>query len=354
MLHPGTLIAAGALDMWVGPGAAAALDGAAAAAVPALGFLRAAWFAAAAEQGGLATLVARRPGSADEVAALPLASRKFGPLTIREVAGSYWPYRSVPIAADAGNSELDEMLSSDEARSALGWAWRMGPVYADDPGAIRIEAAARRSGWHVLSRRLGTCFVIDLARLKAEGAWPSVKTLRKNRWLERKLGEAGELEFRSITGSAWCGEVFDQLAAIESESWQARSEGGKDTKFLNPANRQVWEGAVADPALADRLGATILRVGGVPAAFDFTLRAGDTLHFIANSFSERFADRSPGRILLYRDFQQAAADGIARIGWGAGDPGYKSEMGAMPGPEIRDLLMVRGAVPALLAKAIWR
>jgi CelD/BcsL family acetyltransferase involved in cellulose biosynthesis len=206
----------------------------------------------------------------------------------------------------------------------------------------------------VLSRRLGTCFVIDLAALKAEGAWPSVKTLRKNRWLERRLGEAGELEFRSITGSAWCAEVFDQLAAIEADSWHARAEDGKDTKFLNPANRRVWEGAVADPALANRLSASILSVGGVPAAFDFTLRAGDTLHFIANSFSERFADRSPGRILLYRDFQQAAADGVARIGWGAGDPGYKREMGAMPGPEIRDLLMVRGAVPALLAKAMWR
>ena len=71
------------------------------------------------------------------------------------------------------------------------------------------------------------------------------------------------------------------------------------------------------------------------------------------AISERFAGRSPGRILLYRDFQEAVAAGIETIGWGAGDPGYKTEMGAEPGPEILDLLIVRGAVRAALARPFW-
>jgi CelD/BcsL family acetyltransferase involved in cellulose biosynthesis len=354
LFHSGTLIGAAALDLMVGPGAAASLDVAAAAAVTELGFLRASWFGAAAEEGLLATLVARRRASGQAIAAVPFAPRRIGPLKVSEVAGSYWPFRSVPLAADADDAELDALLSSSDTRRALGRAWRIGPVYADDPAATRLAAAARRTGWTLAERRIGTCFVVDVRRLTGEGPWPSTKTLRKNRWLERRLAEAGALEFQHVRGGDWSAEVFDRLAGIEAESWVGDPSDANDTKFLDPANRHAWECAVADPALADRLGASILTVGGVPAAFNFTLRAGDTLHIIANSYSKRFADRSPGRILLYRDFQQAAEDGVAKIGWGAGDPGYKSEMGAEPGPAILDLLFVRGAVLGGLARLAWR
>jgi hypothetical protein len=44
---------------------------------------------------------------------------------------------------------------------------------------------------------------------------------------------------------------------------------------------------------------------------------------------------------------------VETIGWGAGDPGYKSEMGARPGPDILDLLFVRGPLAAL-ARPLWR
>jgi CelD/BcsL family acetyltransferase involved in cellulose biosynthesis len=214
--------------------------------------------------------------------------------------------------------------------------------------------AARRSGWTVLARRLGTCFVVDLAALAATGDWPSTKTLRKNRWLERRLGESGELEFSRVTGAAWSGATFDLLARIEGESWVGRRADARDTKFLHPASREVWARAVRDPDLAGRLACSILHVGGAPAAFTFSLLSGDTLHFIANSYSERFREGSPGRILLYRDLQQAIATGVATVDWGAGDPGYKGEMGAKPGPAIVDLLVVRGGLAAFFARLLWR
>ena len=353
MLHPGPLVAEGALDLAVEPGASAALDLAAAADARTHAFLRAAWFGAAAAGAPLVTLVARRAASADPVAAIPLVRRRLGPLSIREVPGSYWPYRSFPVARDAGERDLADLLGAPEARAALGRAWRVGPVYADDPTATRLVAAARRGGWAVLTRRLGTCYVVDLAALAAEGPWPSTKTLRKNRWLERRLAESGELDFRSLAGEQWNGGIFDQLAAIEAASWVGRNSNPRDTKFVHSENRRIWERAVRDPLLAGQLRCSILSIGGAPAAFTFSLRCGETLYYIANSFSERFAEGSPGRVLIYRDFQQAAADGVATIGWGAGDPGYKSEMGARPGPEILDLLIVRGPL-APLARWLWR
>lgn len=352
MLHPGPLIAAGAVDVALEPGAAPALDLAAAADARARAFLRAAWFGASANGAPLKTLVARRPGG-EPVAAIPLAQRRMGPLTIAEVPGSYWPFRSFPIACDAGADELAALLASPAARAALGRAWRIGPVYADDPGAARLAAAAGGAGWTILTRRVGTCYVVDLARLTAAGPWPSAKTLRKNRWLERRLAESGELDFDTVSGDQWTPATFELLAAIEAESWVAKQAGGGDTKFLDPDARRIWQRAVGDPLIAAMLGCSILHVGGAPAAFTFTLRCGPTLYFLANGYSERFAEGSPGRILLYRDLQAAAASGVSRIGWGAGDPGYKSEMGAEPGPDIVDHLIVRGPLAAL-ARPLWR
>ncbi len=332
-------------------GASPCLDRLAEAAEAAHGFLRAVWFSAAADA-SLATLVARRADGAP-IAAIPTVARGTGPLSLREVPGSYWPYRSFPVARDASEAELAALLASPAARALLGRAWRLGPIYADDPTGARLAAAARAAGWTVLSRRLSTSYRIDLGRLAADGPWPSTKTLRKNRWLERRLEEMGALEFRTVTGAGWDAGVLDVLAGIEKESWVGAEADRRDTKFLCPESRRIWERAIGDPALAAGLSCSLLHVGGVPAAFTFSVTSGASRYYIANSYSKRFAERSPGRILLYRDFQQAAAAGIETIGWGAGDPGYKTEMGAQPGPAILDYLIVRGGALAALARPFW-
>jgi CelD/BcsL family acetyltransferase involved in cellulose biosynthesis len=353
LLDPGPLVADG-LVVATENGASDDIDRLAASGASRQAFLRAAWFAAAAGDAPLASLVARRAGSADAVAALPLALRWVGPLSLREVGGSYWPWRGVPLAASAGESELAALLGSPEAQPVLGRAWRLGPVLADDPAITTLLAAARRAGWIVLTRRLGVCFIVDLAGLRAAAPWPSSKTLRKNRWLERRLAELGDLDFTTVSGAQWTGEIFDLLARIEAESWVGRSADSRDTKFLDEGNRSMWARVVEDPAIAAMLRASILRVGGHPAAFTFGIRTGQRMDFIANSFSERYRENSPGRILLYRELIEAAEAGVDTVGWGAGDPGYKSEMGARPGPDILDLLFVRGRIAAALAAPIWR
>lgn len=309
-------------------------------------FLRAAWFEAAASSQALTTLVARRP-EGTPLAAIPLTPRGPKPLGLNEVAGGYWPFRSIPIAHDCGDDALTALLAS----RGLGRIWRWGPVQADDPALVRISAVAGSAGWRVASRRLATTYRLDLKRLTAQGDWPSTKTLRKNRWLERRLAAQGELEFETIAGAAWDEGVLDVLAAIESESWVGRDGG--DAKFAGPAQRRGWARAVRDPALAAMLSCSILRVGGVPAAFTFSVTSGATRYYIANSYSEAFAAGSPGRILLYRDFAAAAAAGVEAIGWGAGDPGYKTEMGAEAGPELLDCLFVRGRLLGFLVRPFW-
>ncbi len=300
----------------------------------------------------MVTLSAHRTSGAP-VAAIPLVRRKVGFWSIAEIPGAYWPFRSFPVAADARPDELADLLGSSEARRELGGIWRLGPIQADDPAARLLTEAARQSGWTLLPRRIGTAYRIDLAAVAAAGPWPSSKTLRKNRWLQRRLCPQGEPEYLSVSGSDWAPEIFDRLARIESESWVGRSADARDTKFLHPPNRRLWEEAIADPRLASLLSCSILQVGDRPAAFTLMLRSGDRLHILANSYSESFAEGSPGRLLLYHDIAGALAQGISLIDWGTGDPGYKREMGAEAGPELVDLLMVRSRLAATFARSLW-
>ena len=340
-----------ALAIRVEPGLAPEIDTVAEAADARHSFLRRAWFAGAGGAGA-ATLVARR-GCGAPVAALPIARSGSGPLRLRAVPGIYWPFRSFPVAADAADAELLALLSHRAAPGALGRLWRLGPVYEADPSADRLSQIAASACWTVLRRRLSTSYRLDLEALLAEGSWPRSSTLRKNRWIERRLAELGELDWKVVTGAGWTAAAFDDLAEIERNSWVVKETGGKDAKFAAPENRRFWENAVRDPVLAGTMSAAMLYIGGTPAAFAFSIQAGRTRYYLANSYDERFAKHSLGRALLYRDFQDAIGAGVREIGWGAGDPGYKTDMGAVPGPAIVDLLFVRSRALAALLRPFW-
>jgi CelD/BcsL family acetyltransferase involved in cellulose biosynthesis len=328
----------------VAPVGAEGFDAVAAAAHPSHDFLRWAWFEAAAP-GRIQAIAAHRDGGGP-IAAIPfLPAGRFSPARI---PGSYWPYRSFPVAADVTSAQMTAMLAHSSLRSALGRVWRLGPVFADDPTAARLIEAAPAGGWTALVRSLGTSFELNLATLQPKGA-----TLRKNRARERALEEIGPVEWRFFSGEEWTAADRDAIAAVEANSWLAGLGSGADTKFLDPECRRIWERAAADPAIARMLRCSLLTVGDAPVAFTFGLEVGKVRYMIANNYDGRFAKCGPGKLLLYRDFAAAAERGIARIGWGAGDPGYKSEMGAAPGPEILDLLFVRGTALAALLRPFW-
>jgi hypothetical protein len=306
---------------------------------------RAAWFAGA-NGHGLKTVVGLTGGAAF-VAIPTVPAWQF----VRQVPGSYWPHRGFALQDGTEDAALAAWFADPATIGALGPLWRLGPALEDGGTTGFAAAAAERAGWTVLVRRLGTAYTLNLARLRAEGPWPKGSTLRKNRWFERQLAEHGDLGWLDIAGAAWTADVFDMLAAVECSSWVGTETDGKDAKFLATGNRRIWEAAAADPMLREMMSATILTIGGVPAAFAFRLTDGPVSHCIANGYDPRHARHSPGRVLLYRDFARAADNGVRTICWGAGDPGYKSAMGAEPGPAILDILFVRNR---LLAAALRR
>ena len=218
-------------------GIPALLDDLAVRAAPSHRFLRAGWYRMAAGEGA-ATIAALR-GDGTAVAALPTAP--LGPTLIgaRSVPGSYWPFRSVPLDPDVTDEELTAFFAHPVSISALGPAWRIGPIYADDPATARIKRAAAVAGWTVLTRKLGRTFLFD-AR---DEAWPRRSTRRRLANYERQLEQLGAVAIRHVSGEDWSSAVLDDLAAIEAASYECHVVMQAEYDAKNPA-------ALAQPELA--------------------------------------------------------------------------------------------------------
>jgi CelD/BcsL family acetyltransferase involved in cellulose biosynthesis len=216
-----------------------------------------------------------------------------------------------------------------------------------------LKRGAARAGWTVLSRTVGRTFLFDLAAACEEGGWPRRSTRRRLANYEKQLGLAGTVSFRHVTGAGWDDATFAALAAIEANSWVGKSTDGSGAKFLSDAQRTRWRTVVRDPVLADALSATILFVGDMPAAFSFDLRDDAVQYGIASSYDDRFAAGRPGRIVTWRQLEWAREQGVRSVDLGAGDSGYKQDMGAVAGSEILDLLIVRSRSAAKVLRLKW-
>ncbi|MFT3976762.1 MAG: GNAT family N-acetyltransferase [Sphingomonas bacterium] len=315
-------------------------------------FLRYQWFAAAIRAyGGRARTVIVHAEDAPELA-LPIVSTGPSWLRAAQVPGSYWPFRSFPLADNAG-AEVIEAALGELARQVN--VLRIGPVYDDDPAAAALVTGARAHGWAVVERTAGQTHLLHLPEAAADG-WPRASSLRKNRAQERQLASQGAPEWRFLSAPDWP-EAFDALARIEHRSWIETRTDGSGAKFTETGHGAFWRALAEDRVLAGMMQGLLLTVGDRPAAFCFNLSSGATHYGIATSYDPAFARYSPGRLLLYRNLAAALERGTTILDWGMGDGGYKSMIGATPGPMIRDWLLLRPGLPARLAplaRRMWR
>lgn len=324
-----------------------AIDRVAEAAAETHRFLRFGWFAAALEAyGGEArTLLVEEDGR--PVLALPMVPYRYG---VTHVPGSYWPFRSFPLALEASPAALAAAV-----RALPVAALRIGPVYDGDAAVGPLLDAARAAGWATLDRYVAHGWLLDMGAAAAEGGWPRASTLKKNRFHEKHLAAHGALDWRFLGEADWPG-AFDLLEEVERLSWIASRTDGSDAKFSAGGNGRFWRAAAADPVLREMFSAALLTVDGRPAAFSFDMDAGATKYAIANSYDPAYAKHSPGKLLYWRNLQ-AAIGRIRTVDWGGGDGGYKRVIGAVEGPAIRDWLLIRPGLPRPLVRLLgwlWR
>jgi hypothetical protein len=340
----------GGIAVQIVPGFPSAIDVLAARIGGERGHLRAAWYAADGDEGGRTLIATRADGSPiAAIPTLPVGPPVFG---ARTVAGGYWPFRSILIDPSATHEELTEFFGHSAINNAPVPMWRVGPVYGADPATAMLKRAVSRAGWTVLTRQLGRTWRFTLPG-PGEQAWPRRSTRRRLDNYERQLAQQGAVEIRHVTGADWNESVLQSLGAIEAASWVGTTTDGSGAKFLTDTQRARWRRVLTDPVLAESLSASILSVGDVPAAFSFDLRSGALQYSIASSYDERFGAWRPGKIVTYRQLEWAHGRGVTAVDLGAGDSGYKQEMGAVAGSEILDLLIVRSHSAARLLRFKW-
>ncbi|MDC8755616.1 GNAT family N-acetyltransferase [Erythrobacter sp. sf7] len=316
------------------------------------GFLRAAWYRGGAGQHPGRTLLIRRGDENGEIiAALPTVA--LGPAIgrLRKVPGAYWPFRGAPVAEDCNPVELAQGLERAGPK-LLGRVLRLGPVRMDDPANQMLIAAAQLAGWTVLSRPAGTSWLIDLKQARSQG-WPRPSTAKRLARAERRLQKLGTVAWHHVRGAGWNDQVFEQLAAVEAASWIASSTDTRGAKFLTETQRGIWRTAIADPVLAEMLCATILTIDGRAVAFSFDCDDGAVQYGIAGTYVSDLGKYDVGKIVNYRAVSDAIDDGQSVMDLGAGDSGYKREMGAVAGYDMADLLLVRSRPLAKLIARLW-
>lgn len=343
-------IAAGLPTPSIVAGLAPEIDALAAANPAGYAFLRARWYGAGSPQ-PLRTLVLRGADGAP-LAAIPTVPFGPGLLRLRKVPGCYWPLRSALIAAHCTEIELAHGLASRAARK-LGPVWRIGPARVDDRATTLLVAAAQSAGWTVITRPAGTSWVIDLDAARRDGGWPRPSTAKRLARAERRLASLGPVQWRTVRGADWNADILDELAAVEAASWIAAETDGRGAKFMAPHQRAMWLDALADPVLAAMLCATILTIDGRAAAFSFDLDDGPVRYGIAGTYRTEYAQHAVGKLANYRAVSDAIAAGQRLVDQGAGDSGYKREMGAVAGYDLADFLFVRGPMVARGLAPVW-
>jgi len=336
----------------VGEGLSAAINTVAAASPDSHKFLRYQWFVAAlaATRGQARTIVIESVTEAEHLPLITLPIVEVGPhrAGLATVPGEYWPFRSFPAAVATPDAAF-ELLVDTLANHVN--ALRIGPVYDGDPSASALIAAARAHGWAVLDRFVADSYLLDMAA-EAAGGWPRNSSLRKNRFHEKHLAKHGALVWQFLDGAALKAGGFDALASIEEKSWITARTEGHDAKFTDIGHGAFWRSMADDPVLAGMMHAALLWIDGMPAAFSFDIDAGPLKYAVANSYDPAFAKHSPGKLLYYRNLVEAMGRGMTKVDWGAGDSGYKREIGAAEGPAIRDWLLVRPGLPAMFGRML--
>ena len=146
------------------------------------------------------------------------------------------------VAEDRGVAieDLAAGLGSFAVRRALGAAWRLGPVIADDPSVASLRAAATVAGWHCLERPVGSLFCLDLVALREGGNWPSTKGKQKDRWRIRQLEKSGPVSITPYTGTDWTDATRDAIArAATSRETSAR----RSAADRSPSRTRTGSGA---------------------------------------------------------------------------------------------------------------
>lgn len=292
-----------------------------------------------------------RDGHRTVTGVLPIATMRFGPLAFAAAAGFPVPYRSVALDAAVMESTCAALARDLRRFTRFRMGLRIGPVSAKNRMVNALAAALRCTGWGVATRVLGRSFIVDLPGSVATFADARRGIVKRAAYHERRLRRIGEVEIRrhnALSRDCW-DKVLHDAAAIEERSWIPERNGVRT--FATARAQRFWLGALSDEYLSRSISIWVLYLDCRPISFSLNLDAGSTRYILANLFDAAFKIHSCGTVLAYHVLRDATETGLETVDWGQGDPGYKRDWLARPGPAVHDIIALRPGLISTLGRA---
>jgi CelD/BcsL family acetyltransferase involved in cellulose biosynthesis len=210
-------------------------------------------------------------------------------------------------------------------------------------GALRTSALSRGFHVHRPAPASARRFVRLAASIDEYLAKFGGKTRRKLKNSMKRFDEQGRVEMTRVTTEAEVPRFLDAADALSRASWQGRKLGKVVEK--NDATAE-W---LRKRARRGALRSYLLSLDGAPVAFVLGTQIGDVYDYAQIGFDPRFAEHSPGKILLLKVLEDLFAwNKPAWMDFGNGDAEYKQTFANVSHEEEDVYLVRRGAYPSLV------
>jgi CelD/BcsL family acetyltransferase involved in cellulose biosynthesis len=138
----------------------------------------------------------------------------------------------------------------------------------------------------------------------------SSKARSERRRRLRKLSERGPLEVLVARTRAELGPAIEDAYHVHAQRWQGRRDM---SGFTTPTGRRFHRAVVLALADLDVPRITVVRCGGQPIAFAFSLHFAGATYGVAMAFDPAYAAFGPGLEAKLTSIEAASAEGLTRV-----------------------------------------
>jgi len=203
---------------------------------------------------------------------------------------------------------------------------RLEAIDAHDDGIEHFINLLRAAGMRVDLRGTSGLWQVDLPPTWEEYLSQVSKNHRKRcrRW-ERDLLSGGRAQVHVVGSTVELAKGFDVLVDLHSRRRRTLGDHGL---FADPEQFQFHRRALERLHAAAQLRLSWLEIDGQPAACEYQLVGGRTVHAYQSGVAPEFFDLGAGNVSVLASIKFAIESGYSRFDFMRGDEEYKAHWGA--------------------------
>jgi CelD/BcsL family acetyltransferase involved in cellulose biosynthesis len=239
------------------------------------------------------------------VGALPLHTRQRLGLRVTEFVGGTWALLGDLLLAPGEDAATAASLVEQAASPGDDFASLFGLT-----GSSRLVETLPAGALRLIER-------LEAPVTELRGRWDDVyrarfsaKSRSERRRRLRKLGELGPVEVVVARTPAQLRPALEDAYRVHRLRWQGRRDM---SGFVSPTGLRFHRAAVLALAPMDVPRITVVRCGGRPIAFAFSLHLAGATYGVSMAFDPAYAAYGPGLEAKLTSLEAAADEGITRV-----------------------------------------